>query len=80
MKLKVIITGVTGMVGEGILHEALLHPDVEEVLTVSRKPSGVSHPKLNEVIVPDFFDLSAIESQLAGYNACFFASVFLRSA
>lgn len=72
MKLKVIITGVTGMVGEGVLHEALIHPDVEKVLVVTRKPSGVSHPKLKEVIVPDFFDLSAIEAELSGYSACFF--------
>ena len=60
------------MVGEGVLHEALLHPDVESVLVVSRKPSGVSHPKLKEIIIPNFFDLSSIESELAGYNACFF--------
>jgi uncharacterized protein YbjT (DUF2867 family) len=72
MKLNIIITGVTGMVGEGVLHEALLHPDVERVLTVSRKPSGISDPKLKEIIIPDFFDLSAIQSQLAGYDACFF--------
>jgi uncharacterized protein YbjT (DUF2867 family) len=72
MKLKVIITGVTGMVGEGVMHEALLHPDVEKVLTVSRKPCEVIHPKLKEVIVPNFFDLSTIESDLAGYDACFF--------
>src|SRR5690242_17465949 len=72
MKLKVIITGVTGMVGEGVMHEALMHPDVENVLAVTRKPSGVSHLKLKEIILPDFFDLSKIESELSGYNACFF--------
>ena len=72
MKLKVIITGVTGMVGEGVMHEALQHPDVESVLVATRKPSGVSHPKLKEIIIPNFFDLSSIESELAGYNACFF--------
>ncbi len=72
MKLNVILTGATGMVGEGVMHECLLHPDVENILTVSRKPNGMMRPKLKEVIVPDFFDLSAIESELAGYNACFF--------
>ncbi len=72
MKVKVIITGVTGMVGEGVLHEALLHPEVESVLVVTRKPSGTTHPKVKEILVTDFFDLSAVESQLAGYNACFF--------
>jgi uncharacterized protein YbjT (DUF2867 family) len=70
--IRVIITGVTGMVGEGVLHECLLSPDVEKVLVVGRRPCGVQHPKLTEIIHKDFFDLSPIESQLAGYNACFF--------
>src|SRR5260221_14175957 len=71
-KLKVIITGATGMVGEGVLHECLLHPMVEEVLIINRKPYGIVHPKLKEIIHSDFFDISAIESRLIGYNACFF--------
>jgi uncharacterized protein YbjT (DUF2867 family) len=72
MKLHVILTGATGMVGEGVLHEALLHPDVERVLVLTRRPSGMSHPKLSELVVNDFYDLSDMESQLAGYNSCFF--------
>ena len=72
MKLKVIVTGVTGMVGEGVMHEAPQHPNVESVLAVARKPTGMIHPKLTEVTVSDFFNLSSIESDLAGYNACFF--------
>jgi uncharacterized protein YbjT (DUF2867 family) len=70
--MNVIVTGATGMVGEGVLHECLNHPDVERVLVVNRKPCGVSHPKLKEVIHDDFFNFSAIESQLTGYHACFF--------
>jgi uncharacterized protein YbjT (DUF2867 family) len=72
MKLKVIITGATGMVGEGVLNESLQHPDVEEVLVINRKPCGVVHPKLTEIIHTDFFDLSAISGQVKGYDACFF--------
>ena len=60
------------MVGEGVLHECLQHPEVENVLVISRKPCGVSHPKLKEIIHSDFYDLSVIETQLNGYNACFF--------
>ena len=60
------------MIGEGVLHECLIHDDVEEVLVVGRRPCGIAHPKLKELIVPDFFDLSAIENKLTGYNACFF--------
>ncbi|GGD96189.1 epimerase [Paenibacillus nasutitermitis] len=71
-KLQVIITGTTGMVGEGVLHISLEHPDVERVLVINRKPCGVAHPKLTEILHQDFFDLSPIEQQLAGYNACFF--------
>jgi hypothetical protein len=70
--LRVILTGATGMVGEGVLHECLLHPDVEAVLVVGRKPCGAVHSKLKEVLVKDFFDLTAIESQLEPYDACFF--------
>lgn len=65
------------MVGEGVLLECLSHPDVEQVLVINRKPGGVSHrtsarPKLKEIIHGDFFNLDPIESQLVGYNACFF--------
>jgi uncharacterized protein YbjT (DUF2867 family) len=72
MQIKTIITGATGMVGEGVLLECLKHPDVEEVLVINRKPGGVSHPKLREIIRRDFFDLVPIERQLIGFNACFF--------
>jgi uncharacterized protein YbjT (DUF2867 family) len=71
-KVGAIITGATGMVGEGVLHECLKSAEVEKVLVVGRRSGGVSHPKLTEIIQQDFFDLSAIENQLVGYNACFF--------
>src|SRR5664279_2422132 len=60
------------MVGEGVLNECLLSPDVEKVLVVGRRSCGVRHAKLTEIVHKDFFDLSSIESQLSGYNACFF--------
>jgi uncharacterized protein YbjT (DUF2867 family) len=60
------------MVGEGVLIECLSHPDVEQVLVINRKPGGVSHPKLREIVHADFFDVKPIEAHLAGYNACFF--------
>lgn len=72
MKIRAIVTGVTGMVGEGVLHECILHPDVEEILILTRKPSGVNHPKVKELVHPDFYDLSPIADQLKNYNACFF--------
>jgi hypothetical protein len=72
MKLNVIVTGSTGMVGEGVLLECLDNPEVKEVLVVNRRSIGRSHPKLREIIHSDFFDLEPIASQLAGYDACFF--------
>jgi uncharacterized protein YbjT (DUF2867 family) len=72
MKIKAIITGATGMVGEGVLLECLNHPDVDLVLVINRKPGGRSHPKLREIVHADFFDLAPIEPQLIGYDACFF--------
>jgi uncharacterized protein YbjT (DUF2867 family) len=72
MKIKAIVTGATGMVGEGVLHECLQHPQVEQVLVVGRRSCGVTHPKLKELLIPDFFDLSSIQNHVMGYNACFF--------
>jgi len=72
IKVRVIITGATGMVGEGVLHECLLSTEVEEVLIINRKPSGVVHPKLKEIIHSNFFDFSVLEDKLKPYNACFF--------
>lgn len=61
------------MVGEGVLHECLLHPDVEEVLVIGRRTAGVVHPKLTEILHPNFFDLSPVKDKLKGYNACYFS-------
>lgn len=72
MKIKAIITGATGMVGEGVLHECLQHPDVESVLVINRRVCKVTHPKLKEIIHSDFSDFGNIENQLKGYNAAFF--------
>jgi uncharacterized protein YbjT (DUF2867 family) len=72
--MKVIITGTTGMVGEGVLLECLTNPQITEILSVSRKPSGMSHPKLKEYIVPEFLLLKEPDEKLEGYDACFFCA------
>jgi uncharacterized protein YbjT (DUF2867 family) len=72
--MKVILTGATGMVGEGVLLECLANPAVERVLSVVRRPSGRNHPKLVEVIVKDFRELQPVEAQLSGYDACFYCA------
>ena len=73
-KLRIIITGATGMVGEGVLLECLEHPAVGQVLMVNRKPYPAKHPKLKECIVPDFLDLDGFTTQLIGYDACFYCA------
>jgi uncharacterized protein YbjT (DUF2867 family) len=70
--MKVILFGATGMVGQGVLRECQLDPDVTSVLAVGRSPAGQAHAKLREVLHHDFLDYAAIEPQLAGYDACFF--------
>ena len=70
--MKVILFGATGMVGQGVLRECLLDADVESVLAVGRSPTGQQHAKLREILHDNFLDYSAIESQLTGYDACFF--------
>jgi uncharacterized protein YbjT (DUF2867 family) len=72
--MKVIVTGATGMVGEGVLLECLANPAVEKVLSVGRKPCGHTHAKLEECLVADFRDLKAVEPRLAGYDACFYCA------
>lgn len=72
MATRLIVTGATGMVGEGVLHECLLNKGVEQVLVIGRKSCGVIHPKLTEIIHKDFSNLSSVQSQFAGYDGCLF--------
>lgn len=72
--MKVIVTGVTGMVGEGVLLECLENPAVDEVLSVSRRPTEHTHPKLEQLLVPDFRKLDGLDEKLTGYDACFYCA------
>jgi len=73
-KIKVIITGATGMVGEGVLIECLQNEKVAEVLIVNRRHYDLTDPKLKELIVPDFMDLEKYKAELSGYDACFYCA------
>jgi uncharacterized protein YbjT (DUF2867 family) len=74
MGLRVILTGATGLVGEGVLMECLQSAAVDQVLVVGRRSCGVVHPKLTERLVPDFRKLGEVESQLAGFDACLYCA------
>jgi uncharacterized protein YbjT (DUF2867 family) len=70
--MKVVLFGATGMIGQGVLRECLLDPEVEAVLAVGRSPSGQKHEKLRELVRPNLEDYSGAEGELTGYDACFF--------
>jgi uncharacterized protein YbjT (DUF2867 family) len=71
--MRLIVFGATGMVGAGALREALADAGVEAVLVIGRRSSGVTHAKLQELLLPDLFDFAAIESRLVGWDACVWA-------
>jgi uncharacterized protein YbjT (DUF2867 family) len=72
--MKVIITGATGMVGEGVLFECLENSKVSAVLMVNRRHYDLTHPKLKELLMPDFSKPAALSDQLKGYDACFYCA------
>jgi uncharacterized protein YbjT (DUF2867 family) len=69
--MKVIVTGTTGMVGKGVLLECLDHDDITQVLSISRKPTGIDHPKLKELIHQDFSEFASVADQLKDFDACY---------
>jgi uncharacterized protein YbjT (DUF2867 family) len=70
--MNVLIFGATGMVGQGVLRECLLDPDIKLVQTVGRSATGVKHEKLREVAHVDLLHYRGIENDLVGFDACFF--------
>jgi len=70
--MDIVLFGATGMVGQGVLRECLLDPDVHRVLSIGRGKTGQQHPKLRELVRTDLFDFSDVESELSGFDACFF--------
>ncbi len=70
--LRVLLTGASGMVGEGVLLECLRDERVREVVVLGRRTCGHQHPKLREILHPDFYDLAPVAAQLTGFDACYF--------
>jgi uncharacterized protein YbjT (DUF2867 family) len=70
--MKVLLFGATGMVGQAALRECLLAHDVTRVQAVGRTATGQRHPKLEELLLPDLFDVGAVAASLVGFDACFF--------
>jgi len=72
--MNVILTGATGMVGEGVLLQCLESPFVDRVLSVSRRSCGRTHPKLAELLVADFRALDSVEAELQGFETCLYCA------
>lgn len=70
--MKIILFGATGMVGKGVLRQCLLDPDVESVLSIGRRSSGVAHPKLHDLVRKDMFNFNVKADDLKSYDTCFF--------
>jgi uncharacterized protein YbjT (DUF2867 family) len=70
--MNVLLFGATGMVGQGVLRECLLDPEVALVQTIGRTPFGGQHPKLREIVRQDLTDYSTLDRELSGFDACFF--------
>jgi len=72
--VNVLLFGASGMVGQGVLRECLLDPNVEKVVTVVRKSTGQTHEKMTELVQPDLATIGSLEPQLTGFDACLFCA------
>ena len=70
--MKVVVFGATGMVGRGVLRECLVDPRVSTVVTIVRRSTGASDPKLVELVTPQVGAVDGFEAPLRGLDACFF--------
>ena len=71
-KMRVILSGANGMIGQGVLRECLLDSEVAQVLAIGRSTTGRQDAKLREIVHNDFLDLIPVKGEIAGYDACFF--------
>jgi uncharacterized protein YbjT (DUF2867 family) len=70
--MNVMLFGATGMVGQGVMRECLLDPEVHLLQTVGRSATGVQHAKLREIVHNDLSQYADIEPSLSGFDTCFF--------
>src|SRR5580693_382390 len=70
--MNILLFGATGMVGQGVLRECLLDPNVQMVATIGRTATGQQNPKLREIVLKDLSNYAPIEEKLTGLDACFF--------
>ncbi|HET6804417.1 MAG TPA: NAD-dependent epimerase/dehydratase family protein [Frateuria sp.] len=72
--MRILITGATGLVGQGVLRECLRAPDVEHVVALGRRSTGLQQSRLEELVCPDFADLEGVRARMAPFDACFYCA------
>lgn len=72
--MRILLTGATGLVGQGVLQACLDDPSGPEVVALVRRPTGRTHARLSELQVEDFADLSPVAHALAPFDACFYCA------
>jgi len=54
--MNIIIAGSTGMIGNLVLNQCLNADKISKVISLVRKPTGLKHEKLIEVVIQNFED------------------------
>lgn len=72
--MRILLTGATGLVGQGVLHECLLAADVSHVAALGRRATGLTDPKLEDILVAGFDDLASVEPRLHPFDACLYCA------
>lgn len=70
--MKAIIAGSTGMVGTLVLNNCLNSEKISEVISLVRKPTGIRHNKLKEIVIQDFENYSQNENLFKDIEVAFF--------
>lgn len=72
--MRILITGATGLVGQGVLRETLAHPGVAGVGLLGRRDAGNTDPRVQDLRVERFDALGAVADRLAPWDACFYCA------
>ena len=70
--MNLLLVGATGMIGQSVLREALLDSSVSRLVTLGRRATGQRHPKLEEIVHGDMWNLESLAPRLTGFDACIF--------
>jgi uncharacterized protein YbjT (DUF2867 family) len=75
--MKALIFGATGMAGQSVLRECLRDPDIELAASIGRSTFAAENPspgdqRFRRIVHRDLQDLSSIEPELTGFDACFY--------